>query len=74
MSIDEIESVILRLGAGDRARLAAKLLESLDQLSAEENERLWAAEALRRDEEMGHDQTAARPHADVIRDAFARLK
>ncbi|HKV39915.1 MAG TPA: addiction module protein [Blastocatellia bacterium] len=74
MSIDEIESAILRLGAGDRARLAAKLLESLEQLSAEENDRLWAEEALRRDEELDHDQTAARPYADVIRDAFEKVK
>jgi len=74
MSIDEIEAAVLRLGATDRARLAARLLESLDQLSAEENERLWAVEALSRDDELDHDRTAGRPYAEVLRDAFARLK
>jgi len=74
MSIDEIESAVLSLNAADRARLASRLLESLDQLSAEENERLWAEEALRRDEEMDRDPAAGRPYAAVLNDAFAKLK
>ena len=37
MSIDEIESAALKLAAADRARLAERLLESLEQLSDEEN-------------------------------------
>lgn len=74
MSIDEIESAVLSLNAADRARLASRLLESLDQLSAEENERLWAEEALRRDEEMDRDPAAGRPYAAVLNDALAKLK
>ena len=45
MSIDEIEAEALKLDPHARARLARKLLESLEGLSAEENERLWAEEA-----------------------------
>jgi len=48
MSIDEIESAVLKLAAAERARLAERLLESLEQLSNEENSKLWADEAIRR--------------------------
>jgi len=49
MSIEEIEAEALKLDPQARARLAEKLLESLEALSDEENERLWAEEADRRD-------------------------
>jgi len=74
MSIDEIEAAILKLAASDRARLADKLLESLEQLSTEENERLWAQEAIRRDRELDDYPASGRPSADALRDAFAKLK
>lgn len=74
MSIDEIESAALKLAAADRARLAERLLESLEQLSDEENAKLWAEEAIRRDKEWDADPTAGRPAQDVMRDAFAKLK
>lgn len=74
MSIDEIESAALKLAAADRARLAERLLESLEQLSAEENAKLWAEEAIRRDKEWDADPTSGRPARDVLRDAHAKLK
>ena len=49
MSIKEIEAAVLKLVPKDRARLAGKLLESLEDLSEEENESLWAQEAEHRD-------------------------
>jgi hypothetical protein len=49
MSIKEIEAALLKLVPKDRARLAGKLLESLEDLSDEENEMIWAQEAERRD-------------------------
>lgn len=49
MSIKEIEAAVLKLVPKDRARLAGKLLESLEDLSEEETESLWAQEAERRD-------------------------
>jgi len=73
MSIVDLEAKALSLPAPDRARLAEVLLQSLDELSAEENERLWAEEARRRDAEIDNDSGRARPAADVLRDARARL-
>jgi hypothetical protein len=49
MSIEEIEAEALKLAPQARARLAEKLLESLETLSDQENEALWAEEADRRD-------------------------
>ena len=42
MSIEEIEAEALKLDPKARARLAGRLLESLETLSDQENERLWA--------------------------------
>ena len=50
MSIDELEAEALKLAPAARARLAERLLESLETLSDEENARLWAEEARRRDD------------------------
>lgn len=52
--------------------MAKKLLESLETLSDEENERLWAEEADRRD--AAWDSESGRSAAAVLRDARARLK
>lgn len=52
MKIEELEAEVLRLDTRSRARLAEKLLESLEDLSEEENARLWIDEARRRDIEM----------------------
>ena len=71
MSADKVEREALQLDARSRARLAGRLLESLENLSAEENAQLWAEEALRRDAES---DDAFRPAVDVVRDARAKLK
>jgi len=49
----------LNLGIDDRAALAEKLLASLDELSEDEAERLWAEEARRRlyEYRAGHART-----------------
>lgn len=73
MSIDELEAAVLRLGAKARARLAARLLDSLESLSAEESEQLWLEEAERRDAAWDASDGTGRPAADVFRDAVARL-
>jgi hypothetical protein len=49
VSIDEIEAEIVKLDRQARARLAKRLLESLEALTEEENDQLWAKEAERRD-------------------------
>ncbi len=52
MSIDELEAAALKLEPKARARLAERLLDSLEQLSPEENAQIWAEEAERRAEAM----------------------
>jgi hypothetical protein len=73
VKVSDLEAEALKLDPADRARLAAKLLESLDALSEEENERLWVEEATRRDAELDTDPSRGRPAEDVFRDAKARL-
>ena len=74
MSIDELEAEALRLDPKSRARLAERLLASLEDLSEEENGRLWAEEAARRDAEWDRTSAPARLADDVFRDARTRLK
>jgi len=74
MSIEEIEAEALKLDPKGRAKLAEKLLESLEQLSDEENARLWAEEAERRDQEWDAKAGVGRPLRDVLRGARAKLK
>ena len=74
MSTEELELEALKLAPEDRARLAEKLLRSLESLSDAENARLWAEEAQRRDQAWDANPATARPAADVLRDARARLR
>jgi hypothetical protein len=60
MDLAALETEALKLSPRSRARLAEKLLHSLETLSEAENERLWAEEALRRHEELETDSAAAR--------------
>ncbi|MSQ16014.1 MAG: addiction module antitoxin RelB [Dehalococcoidia bacterium] len=73
MSIDELELEALSLDPRLRARLAEKLLQSLEQLSDAENERLRAEEALRRNAELDAGTANARSAEEVFRDARASL-
>ncbi|MFI3119575.1 MAG: addiction module protein [Methylococcaceae bacterium] len=52
MNIQAIEQQVLHLPIEDRARLAEKLLSSLDNLPEQENEKLWFVEAQRRAAEI----------------------
>ena len=74
MSIEEIEAEALKLDPKARARLAGKLLESLDSLSDEENSAIWAEEAERRDSSLDDDPSLARPADDVFKSARSNLK
>mgnify|MGYP001442231997 CR=1 FL=1 len=73
MSIDELHVEALKLGAGARARLAQLLLESLEDLSDEENAKLWAEEAERRADAWDAAGEAGRSAADVFRNVRARI-
>ena len=74
MSREELEAEALKLDPKARARLAGKLLESLEELSDEENARLWAEEAERRDAEMDKNPGVSFPAEEVFRDARAKLR
>lgn len=74
MDVESLEAEVLKLDAESRARLAERLLASLDELSEEEAVEAWAAEAQRRDAELDADSGQQRPSEDVLRDAYSRLK
>ena len=74
MSNEELEAEALKLDPGARAKLASKLLESLDDLSAEEIDQLWAKEAKRRDARMDAQPGSGKSAADVLRDVRSRLR
>ncbi len=73
MSIDELEAEALKLAPEARARLAERLLDSLERLSDEENDRIWGEEAERRDTAWDSKGEAGRPAAKVFQDALSRL-
>lgn len=73
MTIEELEAEVLKLKPSLRARLADKLLRSLEALSDSENEHLWAQEALRREQELEAGTVSLRSAEEVFRDARARL-
>jgi hypothetical protein len=72
MSADEIKREALRMKPEARARLARELLASLDTMSAEEIEKLWLDEAIRRDEELDRGETVAYPADEVLSRARIR--
>jgi putative addiction module component (TIGR02574 family) len=73
MTLIDLESEVLKLAPKDRARLAQRLLESLDTLSEQEIQSLWLDEAERRDRDLDADPSRAIPAAEVLREARSRL-
>ncbi len=73
MTHDELEVELRKLDPRERARLAAALLDSLEELSEDENARLWAEEAERRHDDLLSDVTLGRSATDVFRDIRERL-
>ena len=73
MTIEDLEVAALRLDPRSRARLAERLLESLESLSPEENALIWAEEAQRRADALESGTLSSRPADDVFREARARI-
>ena len=71
-SLPEIEKNALQLSAEDRARLAVRLLSSLEETteSPEQIEKLWIAEAERRFQELRDGVVQGIPAQEV----FAELR
>lgn len=74
MTIDELEAAALELDPKGRARLVHRLLASLEDLSEEENARLWAEEAARRDAAWDESLEENRTADEVFRQARSRLE
>jgi putative addiction module component (TIGR02574 family) len=70
--VEKLEADALKLNPKDRARLAEKLLQSLETLSDEENTALWLEEAERRDAELDANPDLAHPADEVLRDARSK--
>ena len=70
----ELESKVLKLSRGERARLAQRLISSLDQEVDADVEKLWLQEAERRLSELKSGKVAGIPAEKVIRKARATLR
>ena len=73
MTDEQLENEALKLRPAARAELAEKLLKSLEDLSDEEIERLWAEESVRRDAELDSGTASMRDAEEVFKDARARI-
>jgi putative addiction module component (TIGR02574 family) len=70
----ELESRALRLSRKERARLAQRLISSLDQEVDTGVEELWLREAERRLDELESGSVAGIPAEKVVRKARATLR
>ena len=68
--LEDIASEVLKMNVESRAALAKRLLDSLDELTPEENERLWVEEAARRYKQLKAGTASSVPSDEV----FARLE
>lgn len=73
MSLEEMEAQIRKLPLKDRAALARRIVESLDELSVSEIEALWVEEAERRLEELEQGAAVEVPAEEVLRRARAAI-
>ncbi len=69
MTREDLLAAALSLPEKERAELAGRLLESLDELPETEWEAKWVAESDRRLEEVRAGRMNERPAEDVFRDA-----
>ena len=69
-NIKDIAAEALELPVTERAELVSQLLDSLDDLSEDETDKLWAEEAERRYAEYKAGRIEASPAEEV----FARLR
>jgi toxin ParE1/3/4 len=73
MKLEDLEAAVLKLDAKGRAHLAGRLLDSLEDLSPEENARIWAEEAQRRADALDSGALTSRSADEVFRGARARI-
>lgn len=73
MCLEELEAEIKKLDLKDRALLAKRRVESLDELSEAEIEALWVEEAERRLDEMENGLVTEIPVEEALRRARAAI-
>lgn len=73
MSIKEIEAEIKKLDLKERAMLAKRIVESLDELSTAEIEALWVEEAEARLDELEQGVADEIPAEEALRRARMAL-
>lgn len=74
MRLNELESQALKLSPEKRAKLARKLILSLESLSKAEIEQLWIEEALKREAEIEAHVVRLIPAEKAFKNVRARLK
>jgi putative addiction module component (TIGR02574 family) len=74
LGLEALEEEALQLPPSERARLAQRLLLSLDSLSAGEVEEAWLTEAERRAGELDRGEVQPIPAEEVRRKAQALLR
>ena len=72
--LDELAAEALQLSVESRAALAKALLESLDDLSAEEHEHLWVHEAAERYQALVDGQLESSPSSEVLKRLEAQTR
>ena len=73
-SVNDLESKLMKLSAQERARLAERLISSLDQEADPEAESLWIQEAERRLDELESGSVAGIPADRVFKKARSTLR
>lgn len=71
--IEAFESQMLTLKPQERARLASRLIASLDELTPEDTEALWVREAQHRYEAYRKGDLSSRPVVEAMQDIRSRL-
>ena len=69
MNLEQLEAEILKLSLKERAALAKRIVQSLDELSESEIEALWVEEAERRLDELEQGLATEIPAEEVLRRA-----
>ncbi len=66
LTLDQLAEEAMHLPSVSRAELAERLVESLDFAEGDEIQKLWAAEAVRRRDEVRSGRVQPIPGEDVI--------
>ena len=74
MDFELIEKQALSLSAEERARLARELLDSIDNLTPREIEKLWLEEAERRSQQIDRGEVVLIDGDEVARKARALVR